>query len=462
MQVRAADRRRRDLHDRVALVEDLRVRDLAHLHLLRSHPARRFHRSPPLGCQCSRVQRAAPRPMTDRCVTAAPARRRAAPGACPRCFVASESTISPVSITCLKWRRSSMHLLPGLLAEELRDLGAELAERRLVLQLDAHLGAASAGRGLEAHGAGVVDVGVVASSARRSARSDGPRVVSASHSTVVPAGAFAFQCERRSPVTVTDSRCRMNRGRFSKSCQNCVAPPRGLLTVMLRFVRTMPLVGCPRWRPCCGCRDSCCARHDVERRHGEHVGRREQRAAAVVLRIRHRLAEQREVERVSGDARPDAPSRAAASRVSRCRCEISRAPIARMSRALRSSASLMPQSLDMPLGREHLRQSESDAEHAEEVGETLTAGAAVLVGDALISRRGRGVRPRSFLECRAERPRAAVGIRRRALLLRSWLPCFAPCRVMLVRSAHIFRGRSSASDGAATRRSSRARAQTDF
>jgi hypothetical protein len=52
--------------------------------------------------------------------------------------------------------------------------------------------------------------------------------------------------------------------------------------------------------------------------------------------------------------------------------EISRAPRARMSRAL-PSASLMPHELRHSSGREHLRQPESDAEHAEKVGEALTA-----------------------------------------------------------------------------------------
>jgi hypothetical protein len=48
---------------------------------------------------------------------------------------------------------------------------------------------------------------------------DTSSVISASHSTERPAGAFAFQCDRRSPVTCTDSRCSMKRGRFSKSRQ---------------------------------------------------------------------------------------------------------------------------------------------------------------------------------------------------------------------------------------------------
>src|SRR5215203_3193738 len=50
------------------------------------------------------------------------------------------------------------HLLTRLLAEEHCDLGAELAEWRLVLQLDAYLSATSAGCRLEAHASGVIDV----------------------------------------------------------------------------------------------------------------------------------------------------------------------------------------------------------------------------------------------------------------------------------------------------------------
>src|SRR3954454_7393578 len=58
------------------------------------------------------------------------------------------------------------HLLAWLLAEEHRDLGSELAERWLVLELDAHLRAAPARCALEAHAAGVVYVGVVVRSPR--------------------------------------------------------------------------------------------------------------------------------------------------------------------------------------------------------------------------------------------------------------------------------------------------------
>ena len=45
-------------------------------------------------------------------------------------------------------------------------------------------------------------------------------VISASHSTVLPAGALATQCERCDPVVSTIPRWYMNRGRFSKSRQN--------------------------------------------------------------------------------------------------------------------------------------------------------------------------------------------------------------------------------------------------
>src|SRR5688500_4576614 len=51
------------------------------------------------------------------------------------------------------------HLLARLLAEQRRDLRSELAERRIVLELDPHFGAAIARRLLEAHRSGVVDLG---------------------------------------------------------------------------------------------------------------------------------------------------------------------------------------------------------------------------------------------------------------------------------------------------------------
>src|SRR5215212_2827907 len=49
-----------------------------------------------------------------------------------------------------------LRLLPRLLAEELRDERAECAARRRVVDLDFDYRAAVSGRGLEAHGAGVV------------------------------------------------------------------------------------------------------------------------------------------------------------------------------------------------------------------------------------------------------------------------------------------------------------------
>ncbi len=47
-------------------------------------------------------------------------------------------------------------------------------------------------------------------------------VISASHSTELPPGARVFQCVRRSPVSFTDSRWLINRGRFSKRAPEAV------------------------------------------------------------------------------------------------------------------------------------------------------------------------------------------------------------------------------------------------
>src|SRR5689334_21135030 len=46
VQVRLADRRRGDLHDRVAVVEDLRIRDVLHLHGFAARPDVRPHQTP--------------------------------------------------------------------------------------------------------------------------------------------------------------------------------------------------------------------------------------------------------------------------------------------------------------------------------------------------------------------------------------------------------------------------------
>src|SRR4029453_334746 len=86
MQVGAEGGRRRNGDDRVALVQDLRLGDVAHFHLLRAHPTGGFHRVlPSAGWALPCFNGPWPIP--------------------PR--LPSERTTSPVSITCLKRRRSS-------------------------------------------------------------------------------------------------------------------------------------------------------------------------------------------------------------------------------------------------------------------------------------------------------------------------------------------------------------------
>jgi hypothetical protein len=72
--------------------------------------------------------------------------------------------------------------------------------------------------------------------------------------------------------------------------------------VTLRFVRTIPSPCAPR--PGARLLRELARGHEVDGGDGEHVERGEQRAAAVVLRVREGLAEEREVEHVAGDARP--------------------------------------------------------------------------------------------------------------------------------------------------------------
>ena len=107
----------------------------------------------------------------------------------------SERTTSPVSITCLKWRRSSYTCCSGDSPKSLATHLPSDAARRVVAHLDVDLRAPPARRGHEPHRPGVVHVAADAT-ATRSARSGRSSVISASHSTVIPAGAFAFQCDR--------------------------------------------------------------------------------------------------------------------------------------------------------------------------------------------------------------------------------------------------------------------------
>ena len=95
VQVRPADRGGRDPHDRVARVQDVRVGHLVYLDVMLVVPAVRSHRFP----------------LAKSSYAAAAAGR---PGFMPNNpSLASDRAISPVSITCLKRRRSSCSCCPG-------------------------------------------------------------------------------------------------------------------------------------------------------------------------------------------------------------------------------------------------------------------------------------------------------------------------------------------------------------
>ncbi len=79
--------------------------------------------------------------------------------------------------------------------------------------------------------------------------------ISASHSTVRPAGAFACQCERVGESTRTETRCSMNRGRFWKLRQNANSSARGLSIVTERSTFTAFLAFTVAARPVTSSRD---------------------------------------------------------------------------------------------------------------------------------------------------------------------------------------------------------------
>ena len=202
VQVRAADRGRGDADDRVAPVQDLRVRDVAHLDLLLAHPAGRLH----------------DRPLYVR--PPEPAVRAMAPSPAPA-RLPSDRTTSPVSITCLKRRRSSRSLLARLFAEQLRDQcsrrcrrAGRSAGRRALRCRDRRARRQSARSHRSAHR-------LPSTERQDSSSPDRSSVISASHSTVPP-GAVATQCDRPPGPVVTDSRWIMNSGRRSSARQSVV------------------------------------------------------------------------------------------------------------------------------------------------------------------------------------------------------------------------------------------------
>ena len=149
--------------------------------------------------------------------------------------------------------------------------------------------------------------------------------------------------------------------------------------------------------------------HDVECGHGEHVRRGEQCASAVILRVRHDLAEQREIDRVARDARPHRLLRLLAGK--------DRDAVRYLARPERSHEAPVPLGVADAADLRHrfrcedLREPKSKTEDTEEVREALASRPTILVGDALISRRRRDARPCLITERRTDRGRAAVGVR---------------------------------------------------
>src|SRR5215213_4225558 len=99
MQIRAADRRGADLHDGVAIVEDLRIRDILHLHGVPPRPHVRAHQTPTFSRSDS------DRGCAGRCLSL---RSSDSPSGVP-----SDRGTSPVSANCLNWRRPSLILASG-------------------------------------------------------------------------------------------------------------------------------------------------------------------------------------------------------------------------------------------------------------------------------------------------------------------------------------------------------------
>jgi hypothetical protein len=148
-------------------------------------------------------------------------------------------------------------------------------------------------------------------------------------------------------------------------------------------------------------------RHEVDGGDGEHVDRGEERAAAVVLGVRERLAEERQVEHVAGDARPHGLLRVLVGEDGDAVADLAQ-PHRAHRRDGRGVGVLHADDAVHDLRREELGQPEAEAEVAEEVGGALAAGAAVVVGEALVGLGGRG----GGAGARPERRADVVAVRR--------------------------------------------------
>src|SRR5688500_15325671 len=257
-------------------------------------------------------------------------------------------------------------LLPGLFTEEHRDPGAKLPEWRVVLELDANLGAAIAGRRMEFHGTRIVDLGVLGrppcdalvlgvldrlgiplhgpagwclgDPVRAALPGDGDRL----------AMPHALRDVLDVLPELADFRDRLVDGDAARRADDplvgaFVGDRPGLLGQLLRG-------------------------HDIECRYRKHVRGREQRRRAIVVTVAERLAEEREVERVTGDTRPH--------RFRRLLVREHRKSVRDLAHAheAHDEAVLVVMRVDAArtrddAGHRDLREAESEAEHPEEVGE---------------------------------------------------------------------------------------------
>ena len=117
-------------------------------------------------------------------------------------------------------------------------------------------------------------------------------MIVASHSTVVPAGPFATQCERPSPRSL--NRLEM----FHEARQVLEVAPE---TVNL-FRRTIDDATRFRVNAVAAIAGELLGADQIERRNCEHVGCRERNASAFRVRRSQRSAETREIHRVARNA----------------------------------------------------------------------------------------------------------------------------------------------------------------
>ena len=213
VQIRAADCSARDLHDGVARVEDLRDPE-------RLRPGR-------ASCRASSSPSLDTARFLIRVDQAGPAARHS-PGP-------SHSATSPVSGSPFIRCRSSWICCDGS-SPKSHAMPLPSAPAGGLYQAYSHLGAAGAGRALEPNRSAVLHVGAFERPPRN------PLVLArfehlASHSTVMPRP-LRPPARQRSGQLLDGSRCRMNRGKFSKFFQKAKTSSMGRLMVVTCSTRT--------------------------------------------------------------------------------------------------------------------------------------------------------------------------------------------------------------------------------